>query len=48
MHNRNLPESDGPLRRVSPAVVVIALAIVMTACVLGVVVWKAVDAKETT
>ena len=47
MPNRNLPESNGPLRHVSPAVVVIALAIVMTACVLGVVVWKALDAKET-
>jgi len=48
MPDRNLPETDGPLRRVSPAVVVIAFALVMTACVLGVVVWKAVDAKKTT
>ena len=48
MPNRNLPESGGPLRRVSPTVVVIALALVMTACVLGVVVWKALDAKKTT
>jgi len=48
MPDRNLPESDGPLRRVSPAVVVIAFALVLTACVLGVVVWKALDAKKTT
>jgi diguanylate cyclase (GGDEF)-like protein/PAS domain S-box-containing protein len=48
MLDRNLPEPDGPLRRVSPAVVVIAFALVMTACVLGVVVWKALDAKTTT
>ena len=48
MPDRNLPETDGPLRRVSPAVVVIAFALVMTACVLGVVVWKALDAKKTT
>ena len=48
MPDRNLPESDGPLRRVSPAVVVIVFALVMTACVLGVVVWKALDAKKTT
>ena len=48
MPDRNLPESDGPLRRVSPAVVVIAFALVLTACVLGVVVWKALDAEKTT
>ena len=48
MPDRDLPETDGPLRRVSPAVVVIAFALVMTACVLGVVVWKALDANKTT
>ena len=48
MPDRNLPDPDGPLRRVSPAVVVIAFALVMTACVLGVVVWKALGAKATT
>jgi diguanylate cyclase (GGDEF)-like protein/PAS domain S-box-containing protein len=48
MPDRNLPEPDGALRRVSPAVVVIAFALFMTACVLGVVVWKALDAKKTT
>jgi diguanylate cyclase (GGDEF)-like protein/PAS domain S-box-containing protein len=48
MPDRNLPDPDGPLHRISPAVVVIAFALVMTACVLGVVVWKALDAKATT
>jgi diguanylate cyclase (GGDEF)-like protein/PAS domain S-box-containing protein len=48
MPDRNLPELDGPLRRVSPTVVVIAFALVLTACVLGVVVWKALDAEKTT
>ena len=48
MPDRNLPDPDGPLRRVSPAAVVIVFALVMTACVLGVVVWKALDAKATT
>jgi diguanylate cyclase (GGDEF)-like protein/PAS domain S-box-containing protein len=48
MPNRQLREPDGPLRRVSPAVVVVVLALIMTACVLGVVAWKALDAKKTT
>ena len=48
MPDRHLPETDGPLRRFSPAVVVIAFALAMTACVLGVVVWKALDAKKAT
>ncbi len=48
MPDRNLADPDGPLHRISPAVVVIAFALVMTACVLGVVVWKALDAKATT
>jgi diguanylate cyclase (GGDEF)-like protein/PAS domain S-box-containing protein len=48
MPDRHLPKPDGPLRRVSPAVMVVAVALVMTACVLGVVVWKALDAKKTT
>ena len=47
MPDRNLPEPGGPLRRISPAAVVIAFALVMTACVLGVVVWKALEAKKT-
>ena len=48
MPDRNLADPDGPLHRISPAVVVIAFALIMTACVLGVVVWKALDAKATT
>lgn len=48
MSNRQLREPEGPLRRVSPAVVVVVVALVMTACVLGVMVWKALDAKKTT
>lgn len=48
MPDRNPADPDGPLHRISPAVVVIAFALVMTACVLGVVVWKALDAKATT
>jgi diguanylate cyclase (GGDEF)-like protein/PAS domain S-box-containing protein len=45
---RQLRDPDGPLRRISPAVVVVAFALIMTACVLGVVVWKALDAKQAT
>ena len=48
MPDRHLREPDGPLRHVSPAMVVIAFALIMTACVLGVMVWKALDAKKTT
>jgi hypothetical protein len=35
-------------RQLAPAVIVTCFALVMSACVLGVVVWKAVDAKATT
>lgn len=48
MSDRRLLEPAGPLRRVSPAIVVIACALFMTACVLGVMVWKSLDAKKTT
>jgi diguanylate cyclase (GGDEF)-like protein/PAS domain S-box-containing protein len=48
MPDQPLREPDGPLRRISPAVVVVVLALVMTACVLGVVAWKAIDAKRAT
>ncbi len=47
MPDRNPPAPGEPLRRVSPAAVVIAFALAMTACVLGVVAWKALDAKAT-
>jgi diguanylate cyclase (GGDEF)-like protein/PAS domain S-box-containing protein len=48
MPDRPLREPDGPLRRVSPAAVVVLFALIMTAGVLGVMVWKALDAKKTT
>ena len=47
MPDRNPPDPGGPLRRVTPAAVVVAFALVMTACVLGVLVWKALEAKAT-
>ncbi|MET0674416.1 MAG: diguanylate cyclase, partial [Bradyrhizobium sp.] len=46
MPDRHLPEPDGLLRRFTPAVMVIAFALAMTACVLGVVAWKVLDAKR--
>jgi len=48
MPDQPLREPDGPLRRVSPAVVVVAFALLMTVSVLGVVAWKTLDAKKTT
>ena len=48
MPDLNPPESGGLLRRISPAAVVIAFALAMTACVLGVVVWKSLEAKVAT
>jgi hypothetical protein len=48
MPDLNPPDSGGPLRRISPAAVVIAFALAMTASVLGVVVWKSLEAKEAT
>src|ERR1700742_1666227 len=35
-------------RHIAPSVIVILFALVMSACVLGVVIWKALDAKATT
>src|SRR6201995_6115701 len=43
---RSAPKS--PSWHVSPAVIVTLFAAVMSACVLGIVVWKALDAKATT
>ncbi len=42
------PDPGRLLRPTSPAAVVIAFALAMTACVLGVVVWKSLEAKATT
>src|SRR5580698_3728011 len=35
-------------RQIAPVVIVTCFALVMSACVLGVVIWKALDAKATT
>jgi diguanylate cyclase (GGDEF)-like protein/PAS domain S-box-containing protein len=47
MPDRNLSRAGGLLRRVTPGAVVILFALVMTACVLGVLVWKALAGKDT-
>jgi diguanylate cyclase (GGDEF)-like protein/PAS domain S-box-containing protein len=47
MPHRNSPDPDGPLRRVTSTAVVISFALVMTACVLGLMAWKALDARKT-
>jgi hypothetical protein len=47
MPDRNPPGPGGLLRRISPAAAVIAFALAMTACVLGVVIWKSLEAKAT-
>ena len=47
MPDRHLPGPGGLLRRITPGVIVIFFALVMTACILGVVVWKALEAKAT-
>jgi len=46
MPDRHLVNQGGLLRRITPGVVVIFFALVMTACILGVVVWKALEAKS--
>ncbi|MCK1512695.1 diguanylate cyclase [Bradyrhizobium sp. 190] len=46
MPHRNPPDPGGPLRRVTSTAVVITFALVMTACVLGLMAWKALDAKK--
>ena len=48
MPDRNPPHPGGPLHRVTSTAVVITFALVMTVCVLGVMVWKALEAKATT
>ena len=48
MPHRNPPDPGGPLRRITSTSVIIAFALVMTASVLGVMAWKALDAKKTT
>ncbi|QDW38281.1 diguanylate cyclase [Bradyrhizobium sp. KBS0727] len=48
MSDRGQSGSGGPLRRVTPGAVVIIFALVMTACIVGIVVWKALEAKTAT
>src|SRR5262245_48358194 len=48
MPDRNLPDPGGPLRRITSTAVVVIFALVMTASVLGVMVWKALEAQATT
>jgi hypothetical protein len=45
MPDRHPVNQDGFLRRITPGMIVIFFALVMTACILGVVVWKALEAK---
>jgi diguanylate cyclase (GGDEF)-like protein/PAS domain S-box-containing protein len=47
MPYRNPPDPGGLVRRVPATAVVITFALVMTTCVLGVMAWKALDAKKT-
>ena len=47
MPDRNFPGPGRLLRRISPVAAVIAFALAMTACVLGVVIWKSLEAKAT-
>ncbi|MBR1241827.1 diguanylate cyclase [Bradyrhizobium sp. AUGA SZCCT0274] len=46
MPDRHLANQSGLLRRITPGMVVVFFALVMTACILGVVVWKALEAKS--
>lgn len=46
MPDRHLQNQAGLIRRITPGVVVILFALVMTACILGVVIWKALEAKS--
>ena len=46
MPHRNPPDPGGPLRHVTSTAVVIIFALVMTACVLGVMAWKALEARK--
>ena len=45
MSDRNAPASGGPLRRLTSTAIIITFALAMTACVLGVVVWKALEGR---
>jgi diguanylate cyclase (GGDEF)-like protein/PAS domain S-box-containing protein len=46
MPDRNPEDPGGPLRLITSTAVVIIFALIMTACVLGVMAWKAFEAKK--
>ena len=48
MPDHNSSPSGSLNRHIAPSVIVILFAVAMSACVLGVVIWKALDAKATT
>ena len=48
MSDRGQSSFGGALRRVTPGTVVIIFALVMTACIIGIVAWKAIEAKKAT
>ena len=48
MPDHNSSPSGSLNRHIAPSVIVILFALVMSACVLGIVIWKALDAKATT
>ena len=48
MNDRGQSGFGGPLRLITPGAVVIIFALVMTACIVGIVVWKALEAKTAT
>jgi diguanylate cyclase (GGDEF)-like protein/PAS domain S-box-containing protein len=48
MPDHNSSPSGSLNRHIAPSVIVILFALAMSACVLGIVIWKALDAKATT
>jgi diguanylate cyclase (GGDEF)-like protein/PAS domain S-box-containing protein len=48
MPDQKSPPSGSLNRHIAPSVIVILFALAMSACVLGIVIWKALDAKAAT
>ena len=48
MPDQSSSTSTSLSRHIAPTAIVVFFAVVMSACVLGVVIWKAVEAKATT
>ena len=48
MPDQSSSSSASASRHIAPTAIVILFALVMSACVLGVVIWKALEAKATT